>query len=216
MLGVSLNTSGLVAKLLMNGNANDCSGNGNDFTIVGTPTLISDEYERANEGYTFSNNQYIKNDTNNLINLNSDYSILVRFSYSGHIGDTRQIINIRNTSNNKGIAVLESWNPTYSGKLYISSSGDSGSGSTNTNGSFLTGWNTLALSCKGDVISIYLNGLFVGTTTRYDVSNSVVRIAYWNNNPTYTDKITEVLLYQRAVTEAEYQIWRLNSQLLEA
>ena len=64
---------GLQMELLMNGNAKDTSGNGNDGTLVGQPTLTTDMLGRADRAYDFDgSNDYVKVDS--LPNLGQTYS----------------------------------------------------------------------------------------------------------------------------------------------
>tara|TARA_R110002050_G_scaffold294021_1_gene451298 strand:- start:3774 stop:5237 length:1464 start_codon:yes stop_codon:yes gene_type:complete len=195
---------GLEAWWSFSGNANDLSGNGNNFTNTGGATLTADRDGNANSAYNFNGvDQYL------LVNSPS-FSFAQTDSFTVSFWTQK-------TSNQYGIAVMQS--SGASGNfiwLFQSSSTGVLNYGTNKQGSAwswansaytLNQWEHFVGTYENGTMKVYKNGQFV-TSATFGNTGSVqaalpLRVGRSHGGNYYAGKIDDLGIWSRVLSQAE-------------
>jgi len=212
-LGSYISKTSEKARLLMNGDANDSSGNSNNFTVVGA-TLTSDKLGRSNRAYNILNSADYLQSPNNTIDFSIPFSFIVDFKWVANqmSAERGMLISNRNGSNSGN----EFFVPKASDIFY----GWKGGFGTTTNGllGLSDGWHQAEYQYDGTDFKFYLDGDLQSTITAaagggyiyFRLGNAT---AYATNRQWKND-IGMTRAYQRALRDFEVKNLYLNSQLL--
>lgn len=202
---------GLVCELLMNGNANDTSGNGNDGTVSGA-TLTTDMLGRANRAYLFNNNDsyYIRTPefeptsiaiwfkNNNVITTSNAEAFLVEYPYSGAAGQSNGIRlgTVTINATNEIVSIIDDGN---SNLFYWNSS---------TISSISAEWHHMVFVWNGTNYNLYYDGEDKGTAIVVGSPNKLGS-KVWDigrySTIEWDGKIESMIFWNRALTQAEIQ-----------
>jgi hypothetical protein len=204
-------TSGLVAYWPFNGNANDESGNGNNGTVNGGTTLLTDRFGNSNSAYYFDGvNDYISN----ILSMNSTDSLTISLWYLSpiptNISSTHfELWESNNLSNQ--IHLNFSFNPIPTGYMYtfipgIGQANDSmGTRTYNV-------WHHIVVVKAGITETVYVDnipnfGQFTGTNSTLNFDKfELGREFTTGGNLTdtyYIGKLDDIGFWNRALTQEE-------------
>ena len=197
-------TQGLEAWWSFSGNANDLSGNGNNFTNTGGASLTADRDGNANSAYNFNGvDQYL------LVNSPS-FSFAQTDSFTVSFWTQK-------TSNQYGIAVMQSSSASgYFIWLFQSSASGSINYGTNKQGSAwswanstynVNQWEHFLGTYENGTMKVYKNGQFV-TSATFGNTGSVqsalpLRVGRSHGGNYYAGKIDDLGIWSRALSQAE-------------
>ena len=194
----------LEAHYPFSGDANDITGNGNDGTLQGSPSLTTDRNGVGNNSYQFNGiNQYI---TTNLTVATTSYSFSfwVKSNQGGGLASGNEVfLGTTDVIPNNVFFIGHFGNQIWVGL------GDN-SYTTNLN-SFGTGWSHIVLTINGANASVYQDGQLLQTISwTGTISNSsVINIGRGGNDgaiPYYFNgNIDDLRVYDKVLSSAEIQ-----------
>lgn len=211
-------STGLYFSYPFSGNANDASGNSNNGTTHGSPSLVSDRYGNANSAYSFNgSSQYISTATGIAAPGPQNFSISVWFK----------------TSSAGGLLVGYSASQTgtgsqYDRQIYMNNSGQlyfglyvTATGTANTihtSSSYADGnWHHVVATCStSSGSSLYVDGALQTssssmTTPETYTSNGYWRVGYnnlsgWTSAPSdyyFNGSLDDIAVYNSSITATD-------------
>lgn len=194
-------TNGLVGYWPFSGNANDQSGNNLNGSVTGA-SLAADRFGNLGKAYAFLNgNQFITLPAppSNTFTNTMSYSLWYK-----EVSNT-DYVNIFNTTNNKALVL----NPNATG--IRANDGNSFYVQGNSPMLSVNGWKHLCVVYQGQVITIYINGNLVtssttgfSTTIQYLSTQSVVGSTYlMGGQYPFSGLIDDIAIYNRALNQQE-------------
>ena len=156
-------TSGLVAQWMMDGNANDASGNGNTGTVTGA-SLTTGQDGSANSGYSFNGtSNYIAIATTSSLNLTANFTVCAWVKPDASIGasGTWNYI-LAGATNDFGVGIQP--DTTGLGHIRYGKIGTSDA-VVSTNPMSATIWHSVCTTYASGAITYYLDGKAEGSTS---------------------------------------------------
>ena len=203
-------TNGLVGYWPFCGNANDDSGNGHNGTVNGA-TLTTDRFGNINSAYQF-------NASNGGISVPSFYPLSTNYTVSYWVKYDTQTINtsimdISLSWLNLGEFVVFR---ELDNSISFATAGSNGA----SNNSFVnsatptntSNWYNIVGSRNGTQLSIYINGVLVGSGINNNINTGVNKTMYFggdpiqvqaNNNARFSGKLDDITIFNRALTQQE-------------
>lgn len=203
---------GLVCELLMNGNANDTSGNGNNGTVNGA-TLTTDMLGRANRAYDFDgSNDYVSVPSSSDLQLTTVFTINMWIYRDSDNGTYERFLS-------KGTTGYDYWFQIQNvDVLQIGFRNSGESYYLNSISTISTGqWYNIVGIFDGTEFKIYINGNLDNSgyssssnpsgqsaqTSTEDLNFGRLYAGVWYYN--FNGKIALTRIYNRALTQAEIQ-----------
>lgn len=173
---------------------NDVSGNGNSGTLLNGPTY-------SDRSIVFDGvNDYVNCGNNSILNVNQ---FTANFWVYFNISATKEIL-IKNNNTNNGIGPFEIYQAGTSINHRINGSAVAGATSLGINN-----WNMVTLTYNQVNKILYLNATQENstpyTTTLNTSTGNLTLGAYGNANYPLNGKVSQLLLYSRALTPEEIQ-----------
>jgi hypothetical protein len=179
-------TSGLLAFWKLD-NVNDSSGNGNTLTNNNSVTFSSG---KIGNSATVSPNVYLS--VNTVVPSGSDFSVSSWFNESSH-GNNAAFVAAENAGG-------KWWFWTDGTNVYFTPTDYS----TTLGGVYsLNTWTHAVASISSGTLSLYVNGVLIGTTGWSASNSSQVRIGLDISNQAFTGKVDAVGIWDRALTSGE-------------
>lgn len=207
-------TNGLVSYWGFNGNANDSSGNAHNGTVNGA-TLTADRFGNANSAYSFngsSNSISIPASTAFTQNPIS-YSFWFNKAGSGNPcsgNEAFQAVFSTGSYSQSRDVVLMQGATHYSGMLRSIPSGCANELTKQTNYALNT-WNHIVVTYEANLVKVYLNGVYIGSTTvacTVTTTNTTCYIgasnpSIWACIAYFNGKIDDLAIYNRVLADSE-------------
>ena len=207
-------TSGLVGWWPFNGNANDESGNGNNGTVNGA-TLTSDRFGVANKAYSFDGvSNFIQVAHSSTLTFNNSISISFWLNQTDYtMGTSSTLSNERvplGKVNSAGdgfcFETVDAIQSCCGPQFYIRNGGAPVQFESNTTMSITT-WVHLMGTYDGNTLSLYQNGILIGTSTGVVNLSSILSDLYFGKEGVlgrfFKGKIDDIAIYNRALTQQE-------------
>lgn len=185
-------STGLVGWWLMNGNANDVSGNNRNGTVFGA-TLTTGKNGQANGAYSFSG-AYIQTPTTSMTAVTaSAWVYSTNYAQSGFVVGKNP--------------VNEQWELFFQGSFMRWRGGSPLVDSTYCNVPTNNAWHHLVGTQVGTTAVLYIDGVqcSTGTTTAIGNGTGTIDIGRFNNGYYYSGTIDDVRVYNRALSATEVQ-----------
>jgi Concanavalin A-like lectin/glucanases superfamily/Secretion system C-terminal sorting domain len=197
--------SGLQANYTFSGNANDISGNSNDGTIFGSPTLTTDRFGNLNSAYEFDGIDDLINTYSTFDYPNRSLSLWVNpYNINGSGPTAHVVITQDDYTLNNGVLRVDFTN----GEMNLWAGGNTGIYSTNTVA--LNSWMHLVLIREGSVCRYYVDNVLVHTSTADGYGSTVdpdssfiIGSGRSTIKQFFIGKIDDIRIYDRAINECE-------------
>lgn len=207
-------TNGLVSYWGFNGNANDSSGNTHNGTVNGA-TLTTDRFGNANSAYSFngiSNSISVPASTAFTQNPIS-YSFWFNKLGSGNPcsgNEAFQVVFSTGSSSQSRDVTLSQGAPSYMGIFRSIPSGCEDQLTQQTNYTLNT-WNHAVVTYEANVVKVYLNGAYIGSTSvTCPVTTANTTCYIGASNPSiwacvayFNGKIDDLAMYNRVLSASE-------------
>ena len=196
---------GLQAHYPFSGNADDISGNGNDGTTFGSPTLTTDRFGNANSAYEFDGIDDLINTYSTFDYPNRTLSLWINpYDLNGSGPSAHVAITQDDDALNNGILRVDFTN----GEMKLWAGGVSGAYTNNSIS--INSWMHLVLIREGATSKYYLNNVLVHTSTADEsgstfnpVPDFIIGSGRSTINQFFEGKIDDIRIYDRAIKEYE-------------
>lgn len=190
--------SGLLVHLPFEGNGDDASGNGRNFTASGTPTYETGKLGQAAR-VTWTNNLHFGTPT--WFSGRTAYTVAAWLYDTGFVAGSAAIS--WGTASAGASTVIYPFDTDSGNGLRIFNKNVSAAVNINTGYPTVNAWNHFAMVVSASVAKIYIDGrvrAIVPGNFSTDASLTDIMVgSYHNSNQTYTGLIDELKIYSRAL-----------------